>query len=293
MYISYIVVHYQVEKTIFSCIESIYQQDKGDNTIEIIVVDNGSHTTFKQRLLHKFKKVRYIKAPKNLGYGKGNNLGARKAKGDLLFFLNPDTILQKDCLKEITQFWEKNPHVGAVAPTLLHPDKETFVQQGSLLLTPIRALCAHSLLHRLWPNNPIAANFWLTNLNKNKNRIVEVCPGTAFTIPTNLFIETGLFDEKMFLYFEEYDFFLRLKKTNKKVWMLGKAQLIHQWGETTQGISTKKIYQESFRYYLKKHYGEIGEITYFLINNLKTVLGILALSFLGSLLFILMKTYGY
>ena len=89
--LSFIIVHYKAQKELFDCINSI--KDSGIKVpYEVIVVDNDEEKKIEKELKQKFPFVIYIRSTKNLGYGVGNNLGAKKSNGKYLFFLNPDTI---------------------------------------------------------------------------------------------------------------------------------------------------------------------------------------------------------
>ncbi|MFA7290462.1 MAG: glycosyltransferase family 2 protein [Melioribacteraceae bacterium] len=290
--LSIIVVHYQVEDILFECLKSIYSQ-KIKFLFEVIVVDNGSDHKFKYRLLKQYKKVKYIQAKKNLGYGGGNNLGVKQALGKYLFFLNPDTILQPNCLYELITFIESNSQCGIVAPTLIHSNKKIFGSQGALTLTPLRAIAAHSIFHKIWSNNPVAKKFNLTTVDKTKVRKVEVVPGTAFVIPKELFKNIGKFDPHFFLYFEEFDLCRRVLQMNKEIWMLANAKVIHHWGKTTKNSDVSNYYKKSFHCYLVKYYGFfIGNITYLItqISKLHLIL-ILLFFFIISLILIVYRSY--
>src|SRR3990167_3584339 len=84
--VSIIIVNYKVEKELISCINSILKS-KPKTTHEIIVVDNDKEDKLKTSLKKIFPQVIYIKSKNNLGYGGGNNLGARYAQGKYLFLI--------------------------------------------------------------------------------------------------------------------------------------------------------------------------------------------------------------
>lgn len=288
--LSIIIVHYKIEPILFDCLDSIYKQ-KVHTPFEVIIVDNGSLPGFKKRLLKQYKHVIYVQPKKNLGYGRGNHFGVRTSKGTILFFLNPDTILMPHCLSTLLSFWKTHPESGIVAPTLLHPDKTLLKLQGTLTLTPLRAIAAHSIFHTLWPNNPLSRSFFLKGINQNTDRLVEAVPGSAFSMYKKLYEKIGGFDSHFFLYFEEYDICKRVFDNNKKIWMLGDARVIHLWGATTRNENTKKVYTQSFMYYLTKHYGTLlGTVTYMITQVSKLhllILVILMAFFLLSLRIIL------
>ena len=75
----------------------------GQKSLEIIVVDNRSNDDTVQLIKEKFPEIKIIESPENKGYGAGNNLGVKHAKGEYVVVLNPDTIVEKDWLKELVE----------------------------------------------------------------------------------------------------------------------------------------------------------------------------------------------
>ena len=291
--LSIIIVHYIEETLLFECLQSIFAS-KFKEKLEVIVVDNGSKLGFQKRLEDSYDQVRYCKPEKNLGYGAGNNFGALIATGNWLFFLNPDTQLHQDTLSTITAFINKHSNLGVVAPTLLHKDNSLFEQQGSLTLTPLRILAAHSIFHRIWPSNSIAQNFWLAGVDQTKDRRVEVVPGTALLIPKNIFYSVGRFDPQFFLYFEESDICRRILEMEKEIWMIGEAKIIHHWEGTTKASDTKRIFQDSLKKYLHKYYNfGIAKIVYILSRITKWGLLVVILLLILIISFVAYKEHYY
>src|SRR3989344_286809 len=98
--ISIIIVNYKVEEEVINCITSILNSKPKVN-FEIIVVDNDEKNIIEKDLKDRYPKVRYIETPKNIGFGAGCNLGAKFAKGNYLFFLNPDTRVLPESLDNL------------------------------------------------------------------------------------------------------------------------------------------------------------------------------------------------
>lgn len=203
--VSIVVVHYKADKVLFECLQSI-KKSKPKVSFEVIVVDNDEKKVIDKEIRKNYQWTRYIKSPKNLGFGAGNNLGAKRAKGKYLFFLNPDTIVLPNATDSLVEFLEKNKSAGIVAPLLLNPQKRPYPLQGTSILTPLKGVFALSFLVKLFPNNSISKKYWLKGWDKTKTKEVDVVPGTAFMIEKKAFEKIGGFDEKFFLYFEEADF---------------------------------------------------------------------------------------
>lgn len=285
MIVSVIIVNYHVKKELLACIFSILAF-RTKNSFEIIVVDNDEKNEIEKDLKHAFPQIRYIKSSQNLGYSTGNNLGASVAKGKFLFFLNPDTVFSTNVLDPLLKFLTENKEAGIVAPLLLDKEKKPFVLQGTRELTPLRAIFSITFLHRLFPNNPIAKKYWLSKWDKKTIKEVDVCPGTAFLIEKDLFEKVGRFDEKFFLFFEEFDFCKRVKKLRYTIFIHPEARIIHLWGRSTANLkNNKEIFLKSRFRYFRKHFGLFAAVIVEVISRIgKTALLLGSLIVLGAVL---------
>ena len=158
--VSIIIVHYKVKKVLYNCLRSIANSSLSV-PFEIIVVDNDETKTIEEYLKIHFPKVEYIAAPENLGYGRGNNLGIKGAKGEYIFVLNPDTIVTKGMVETMLDFLGENKKVGAVAPSLYDEKGKVYPSQGTGPLTPIQGIVALSFINKIFPNNPISKAYWM------------------------------------------------------------------------------------------------------------------------------------
>ena len=253
--ISIVIVHYKDKKRLFDCILSV-KQNKPKLPFEVVVVDNDEKSTIQKELKAKFKWVKYVRSPGNIGYGAGNNLGAKHARGRYFFILNPDTSVISESIDKLVDFLKKNKRAGLVAPNLVDEKREIFPQIGSQELTPLRGVVALSFLNKLFPNNPISIKYWLKNVPMDKKREVDVVPGSAFLVRRQVFEKVKGFDENFFLYFEENDFCKRVKERGLSIYIIPDAQIIHYWKPGKPDTKkAKKIFAQSRFYYFKKHYG--------------------------------------
>ena len=230
--VSIVIVNYRIKKELFECIGSIYRS-KPKLEFEIIVVDNDEIKTIEKDLLRKFPKVKYIKNRGNIGYGAGNNLGARFASGEFLFILNPDTKIISGNLSDLINSAKKEKKVGAVAPLLIDGSRKPYDLQGTKELTPKRAIFSLSFLSKIWPRNKIRKNYYNLSWNKKTVKEVDIVPGTAFVIKRTLFEDIGGFDEKFFLYFEEFDLCRRIRKLRYKNFIVPKVKIYHKGSKVT------------------------------------------------------------
>ena len=92
---SVIIVAYNSRDYIPACLSSVTSALENIDS-EIIVVDNGSPVPILPAQKQAFPQVKWVDSSENLGFGKGCNLAARSATKDVLFFVNPDTVVSKE-----------------------------------------------------------------------------------------------------------------------------------------------------------------------------------------------------
>lgn len=258
--LSIIIVHYKADKEFFDALASI-QKLKTNIAYEVIVVDNDEQKTIDKRVKHEFPWVNYIKAPGDVGFGTGNNIGNKQAKGKYLFFLNPDTKVYPQCLDNLVAFLDQNPKAAIVAPLLFDPNKKVYPLQGHMQLTPLRGAVGLSFLNKLFPNNPISKNYWQPGWDKTKVKEVDVVPGTAFVVRKEIYDQVNGFDENFFLYFEEFDLCKRIRDLGYQAFIIPNAKVMHLWGRSTKETKNINIiFQQSRVYYFKKHFGLINSL---------------------------------
>ncbi len=253
--VSIIIVHYRVKRELFACIESILSSEPKIR-YEIIVVDNDEKKTIQADLKKKFPGIIYVPND-NKGLGQGNNIGAKHAKGEFFFFLNPDTKVYKNCIDSIIKYSGNHKDVGIVAPVLYHINHKLFELQGLGKLTPFTAIFALSFLNKIFPRNSISKKYWNLDWDKKTVEEVQAVPGTAFVIKKELFERIGGFDENFFLYFEETDLCKRVSELGLKLIMYPPSKVYHAWGKSTEKSSKNisHIFKKSRFYYFKKHFG--------------------------------------
>jgi GT2 family glycosyltransferase len=252
--VSIIIVHYKDKRKLFDCILSI-KHNKPIIPFEVIVVDNDERPTIQNELMAKFKWVEYVKSSGNIGYGAGNNLGAKHARGRFLFILNPDTEILSESIDKLVDFLKRNKHAGLVSPNLVDKNRKIFSQIGSKKLTPLRGIVALSFINKLFPNNPISTKYWLRDVPMNIKREVDVIPGCAFLVRKHVFEKVKGFDENIFLYFEESDFCNRVRELRFSIYIIPDAEILHHWEPGKPDTKkAKKVFAQSRFYYFRKHY---------------------------------------
>jgi len=237
--LSIMFVNFKGAEYLKKCLASISQRIK-DVSYEIIVVNNNPKET---ELLSQFSEIKIINADHNLGFGKGHNLGARSAQGEILWILNADTeILEGDIKRIIREIRE----IRAIGVKLL--DENNDVQSWSAGAEPT-----------LW--DLIKNNFGVKTSRKiwesKEKREVDWVSGASLFIRKELFQKLGGFDEKFFMYFEDIDLCKRVRKAGHKVIYFPEFVVKHFGGKSFESSTLqKKYYYESQDYYFEKHFGK-------------------------------------
>ena len=233
--VSIIIVSFNTIQLTRQCLKSIYTQTK-DVSFEVIVSDNGSTDGSIQMIRKDFPQVILIENGENLGFGKANNIGLKKAKGDYIFYLNSDTILLNNAIKIFYDYWQNNNDICALG-CILEDNKGHIIHSGASFPT-YKYLCKYYFM-RMIKNyaKSIARFLGVINLLKkirtsNNQTNEKVMPGeVGYITGADLFLkndDNAYFDELFFLYYEETDLQLRLKKqTGKKCKLLSEPKIIH------------------------------------------------------------------
>lgn len=283
MKVSITIVNYKVRKKVLSCIESIYKS-KPRQSFEIIVVDNSQDKLLKKELTKIYPKVEYKESSTNVGFCAGNNLGARYAKGEYLFFLNPDTSVFKNTIATLAQFLDKDPKAGIVSPLVLGSDQKPLNMQGYRELNPINGFFTFFFLRERFRRYSFADYYSFKDWQKQPIRKVDTVYGAALMIRTELFKKLKGFDEDYFLYFEENDLSKRARKLGSELYINSNARIIHEVGQSTKQIKQRDKYFSKSRFlYFKKHFGIVQATILELLLKINKVSLLLTLLLITSL----------
>ena len=255
MELSIIIVNYNVKFFLEHCLLSVIKACR-EVTAEIIVIDNNSSDGSKEYLLPKFPSLKFIWNSVNIGFGKANNKGVSIASGEHILFLNPDTILPENCLKDCLSFFAKNGDCGALGVRMIDGNGFFLKESKRCLPTPSSGLFKMIGFANLFPNSPLFANYYAGHLPEKENNKVEVLAGAFMMLSKKALGLTKGFDETFFMYGEDIDLSFRIIKAGLQNYYLGETTIIHFKGESTQkknGAYIKHFYG-AMKLFIDKHY---------------------------------------
>lgn len=238
MDVSIIIVNYNTLRITQECLGSVFSQTHGLD-FEVIVVDNAS-TDGSGAILQQDRRIRYIRSPKNGGFGFGNNMGMRAAKGRYFFLLNSDTLLMNNAVKLFFDYAESH------RPNMIYggwlKSKEGQYRH-SFFYFPAFTI-AQFVRRMLHPQD--YSPTW-------DERDVECVCGADMFLPRTAFEETGGFDENIFLYGEEGEWQYRMMKLGFGRRLITGPEIIHLEGQSAQtGLKMNQIRLKSHFYILHK-----------------------------------------
>ncbi|TAK55674.1 MAG: glycosyltransferase, partial [Bacteroidetes bacterium] len=223
---------------------------------EIMVVDNASDDGSVDMVKQKFPRVTLIANQSNVGYGVANNQAARTATGEILFFLNPDTIVQENTFTVLINFFKNNNSTGLAGCKVLNPDGTLQPACRRSFPTPWVAFTKIIGLSSLFPDSSFFSKYNLTFLHPDETYEVDAVSGSCMAIRNSIFQQAGGFDEQFFMYGEDLDLCYRVKKAGWKVHYVHSTQIIHYKGESVRrsDINDVRVFYHAMHLFVKKHF---------------------------------------
>lgn len=277
MDISVIIVTMNQKQFLKDCLQSIHEKTKGVD-YEVIVSDNGSVDGSNEMVKKDFPWVTLIENKKNLGFGTANNVGAKKASGDVLFFLNDDTQLTENSLKKVYTKVMNEPSIGCLGFHLLFPDGS---HQESVRRYPQLSDQAILLtkMHNFFPNLGPIQRYLAQDFDYTKEQDVDQVMGACMIMRKEVFERANGFDEAFFVWFEEVDLQKRIHENQGlRIVYSPFTEMIHVKGATFGkflSYRAQRLFNDSMRKYFFKHHGIVKTILLILLQPLSIILALL------------------
>jgi GT2 family glycosyltransferase len=228
MDVSIILVSYNTCHLTLAAIKSIYDYTSLLK-FEIFVVDNDSKDDTLIEIKSKFPEVIIIANKKNVGFGRANNMAMAQATGKYLFLLNTDTYLVTNAVNQMFDFMEAeaNGDVAVVGGKLTLPDGSWNVSSASF--PSFNKFIKGSFWHHFYPKSWIPIENNRRELELAVPYEVSYVSGADFFVRKSVIERVGKFDERFFMYFEETELTLRIKRKipNSKCFILPAAVIVH------------------------------------------------------------------
>ena len=264
--LSIITINYNGLKDTCELIDTLPLEDK---SIEVIVVDNASAQDEASVIEERYPQVMVIRSKKNIGFAGGNNLGIKAARGKYLFFLNNDTLLrpQTSGLRPLISRLESSPKMGMVCPKIKFSWGIQLIQFAGY--TP--------LSHITMRNKAIGCG----EVDYGQYDTPHPTPyahGAAMIIKREVIEKAGLMPECYFLYYEELDWSMMIRRAGYDIWYEPACTIFHKESQTTGQNSPLRTYYITRNRLLFAQRNQLGRtkyITYLYLIGLVAIRNIL------------------
>ena len=213
-----------------ACLESLERDS--ETAADVIVVDNASPRPLAY-LSERHPHVRVVRNDENVGFVGACNQGAEMSTGELVLFLNDDTVVEVGALGALVDALVEHPAWGACqAKLLLMEDPSRLDTAGSFLTA------TGFLVHR-GSHEPETSYL--------RSDEVFAAKGAALVVRRRALAEVGVFDPDFFAYFEDSDLCWRLWVAGWEVGFAADARIRHRLGSTASTVAPGVIQFHSFK----------------------------------------------
>lgn len=197
--VSAIVPTFNLKDIFMECLESIVKQDYPN--LEIIVIDNGEDGAYKLAQ-KKYPKITVKKSSENLGSTGGMNAGLKLAKGDFIWFIDHDNILNPDMLSIMVELAQSKKNIGVVTPKILYFKPRNTIWSAGTSVSMITGI-----------------NYSREGKDVGQYETVEeveIAPAN-FLVKRELINKVGFYDDVYWVSYEDADWCARVRKSGYKI----------------------------------------------------------------------------
>ena len=244
--VSVIVLTWNGKEDTLECVKSLGELTIRNFQLSIIVVDNNSSDGTQKAVRKLFKKIsnppklvcKLIENKANLGFAEGNNVGmeyALDSGADFVLVLNNDTKVDKNLITEFLKASKKYPRAGVLSPKIyfaqgyeFHGDRYKKSDSGKVIWYAGGKID--------W-ENVYGINLGVDEIDKGqfkKEKEIDFATGTCMFLRAKALNEVGKFDEKYFMYLEDADLSIRMKKQGWEVIYVPKAIVRHKVAQSSR-----------------------------------------------------------
>jgi GT2 family glycosyltransferase len=199
---------------------------------EILVCDMASTSDPTEKIVGgNYPHTRLLKSRKNLGFAGGNNWGMRQARGEFIFIVNNDTEVTPQILKRLIEPFYQDPEIGVTCPKIKYYSNPNIIQYAGF--NPMNVYTGRTTSIGVMEEDVGQYNI---------SRKTSGAHGCAMMVKREIMERVGMFAEKFFLYYEEWDWSARITRANYKIWYTADAEIYHKESLTVGKSNPIKVY---------------------------------------------------
>lgn len=282
--VSVVLLNYNTLSFTKQCVESIIENT--NVPYEIIVVENNSSDNDKTKEIEKqYVNTRVIISETNLGFGGGNNLGVRNAKGKYIVILNNDTIVYPKTIDNVKKILDDSDGKTIITGFIEGPDQKLQHSGGKEPQITGELLRFGFLLIKYFPNKYYNVHYFFPCENSGPKNM-DWASGCFFAQTREFYNELGGFDERMFMYFEDVEFHKRVRAAGGKITFRPEIKIKH-FGSQSSKNHLNTIIRSQYKntiYYFNRHSGKSSAVLFHLSSKI--------LFFIWYSVFVLLGTFA-
>jgi N-acetylglucosaminyl-diphospho-decaprenol L-rhamnosyltransferase len=248
-----VVVAYHAHDRLRRCVESLRDHPSSSWPLHVVVVDNGDDATTASLVRRVLPGAEVLEPHENLGFARATNLGIRRADGEYVLVLNPDTEVFAGTLDRVLAVLDERPEVAIVGPRLVRADGSLDHAARRSFPTPLGALAHFAGVGRLARGGRLA-QYRAPEVEAGP---VDAVNGAFMLIRRSALESVGLFDEGYWMYMEDLDLCYRLRRAGGVTWYEPAAEALHVKHGTSGAFRSPRLvwafHYGMFRFY-RKHY---------------------------------------
>ena len=253
--VSALIVSHNVKDLLLQSLQALLAS--AEVPIEVVVVDNDSSDGSAAAVTAEFPKATVLIQERNIGYSRAANVGLERCTGRFVLLLNPDVMVDQQCVGRLADFLLTRPDAGAVGPRLLMPDGKVDPNSRRAFPVPSTLLYRTIGLSRLFPKSPRFGRYNMSYMDDSDAHEIDAGTGDCLMIRRAALDRVGFFDPRYFMYGEDIDLCYRLKMGGWKVFYLPTATAGHHEREAPDGSARRQMLYEEHRamwtYHFKHH----------------------------------------
>ncbi|MBM3802457.1 MAG: glycosyltransferase family 2 protein [Acidimicrobiia bacterium] len=224
--LSVAIVNYRSGELLPACLDAL-SRHSGSIRFEVLLVNNDREADLASLRWAAGPEVRTIQSASNVGFGAAANLACQEARGEFLLLLNPDVLVGAGAVESLLESMRLHPEAAIGLPQLRNPD-------GSLQYSCRRFYTWQTLWmrrgpwRRRWAAHPTVRQHLMQGWDHASLAEVDWGLGAAMLIRRSALAGAELFDKRFFLYFEDVDLCLRLRRAGWKVIYVPQAIMTHE-----------------------------------------------------------------
>jgi N-acetylglucosaminyl-diphospho-decaprenol L-rhamnosyltransferase len=227
-----VVVNYESGPLLLDCVRSLLADD-GIGVPEVVVVDNGSTDGSVAALRRELPDVRVVDPGGNVGYATAANRGIAVTTAPAVVVGNTDLVVDRGTGAALVARLDAEPDLAVVGPALFNPDGTQYPSARAHAST-VDAV-GHAVLGRLFPRNRFTRRYRQLDARWDRPREVDWVSGAFMCLRRSAVDSVGGWDERYFMYMEDFDLCWRLRRLGWRVAYEPGGRVTH-----VQGASTAK-----------------------------------------------------